>query len=154
MQKEAVQLSDAWACLVNAATSRVFDVDRHATPLASELLRHLCRRFNDQYVPRSNDELLQRHMQMTGLLAIVRAISQADTIGQMTLDATALWHDVRMLSEMPLPATGAEFIELNAAIMAFYSNLNMSACGDHQHIARNISHRGNGVRHQPHSVQR
>ncbi len=73
MQKEAVQLSDAWACLVNAATSRVFDVDRHATPLASELLRHLCRRFNDQYVPRSNDELLQRHMQMTGLLAIVGA---------------------------------------------------------------------------------
>jgi hypothetical protein len=128
MQKKAVLLGDAWACLANAATTRVFDLEGRARRPVSELMRNVLRRFNDQPVPRSNEELQQRHMQMTGLLALVGAISHAATTGRMVPDEIALMHEARRLSEMPLPATDAEFSELNVATMAFHASLNRAAC--------------------------
>ena len=133
MQIEAVLLGDAWSCLVNAATTHVLDVERRVAPPMRELMRNILRGFIDQHVPRSNEELRQRHMQMTGLVALVGAVSQVDTTARTAPYDSALMQEARRLAEMPLPATDQDFSELNVAIMAFYANLNTpSFCGSLQ----------------------
>jgi len=129
MKKETVLLADAWAGLANAATTRVIDVERHTAPPASDLLREALRRFHHQPAPRSHEELWLRHMHMSWLQAVIGAIAHADTMGQMVPDeAGHLMGEARALAEMSLPATHAEFGQMNVAIMGFYVMMH-TRCG-------------------------